>query len=838
MDPKILYCAASQLFQRALEMRPERRETWLKSESADSPLVLAEALSLLRHHADDSFLVQRPDPSALVGFAPVTEIPEYVGAYRIKKLLGWGGSGVVYLAVQAQPEREVALKVLRADMNQKEALIRFHREAEMLGRLDHPGISRVYEAGSVKTANGAQAYIAMEVVHGAQLIEFGRKLDHGARLALALQVARIIEHAHSCGIVHRDLKPANILVRADGQAVVLDFGIARHVLESQTERNDWTELAGNTVTGQLLGTLAYMSPEQAAGDVSHIDERTDVYALGVILYELVSGKLPHDTRDKLITEVIRMIERGEARPISHYGKQFGGELETIIEKCLRREQVRRYRNAGQLADDLQCLIEHRPIQARPPSRIYRVGKFLRRHRQLSLSALALVAILSSALLASLSSLRVANQAERQLRVEQALTLRFADTLLLDKLNREVDQLWPARPESLPMYDRWIAQAEQLSNSLRQHRSDLSTLAEHSKPDPEKARLTTLVHDLEQFVAPSGPLAQVVERRQIARNLKARTIDDYAREWKQACDAIAAAPVYDGLQLPPQIGLIPLEPDPQSGLWEFCLYGPTGSPPERDLTTEQWIVTEETGIVFVLLPGSEFLFGAQRSNPSKPNFDPEARDHEGPPERIALAPFFLSKYEWNQAQWLRVVGTNPSYFADGDNLDHYTFGNLCPVESMNWNESMQVLSRLGLTLPTEAQWEYAMRAGSSTIYWSGDDHQSIFSRSNTRSTEPSWLAHHLRAHAPVGLFPPNAFGLHDMTGNVSEWCLDVFKVSCRDWPVREGDGLRLTSEGAERVRRGGAWTATKTVLRSARRDDQLQYSGNPGTGFRAARSIEY
>ncbi|MFT7665529.1 MAG: sulfatase modifying factor 1, partial [Planctomycetota bacterium] len=160
-----------------------------------------------------------------------------------------------------------------------------------------------------------------------------------------------------------------------------------------------------------------------------------------------------------------------------------------------------------------------------------------------------------------------------------------------------------------------------------------------------------------------------------------------------------------------------------------------------------------------------------------------------------------------------------------------------VESVNWNQCMTVLIRLGLTLPTETQWEYGLRAGSTSIYWSGNETSSVLARSNMRSENPDWLARKLRAHAPVGSFAPNAFGLHDMTGNVYEWCLDVFKEACRDWPLRDGDGLRLTPEGSERVRRGGTWNSNVKVSRSARRDEQLQYSGHARTGFRSARLID-
>ena len=369
MDPKNLHSAAGELFRMALERPPQEREEFLQSECANRPEVRSEVDSLLEHHADDSFL-ERPKIVGPGGFPPPTTLPTEVGPYRIERLLGWGGAGVVDLAAQNRPRRRVALKVLRACISQEETLARFRRESEILARLDHPGITRVVESGELEAPNGVQAFIAMEYVDGVPLMEHARELAHRKRLELGAELARIVEHAHLRGFVHRDLKPANIVVKTDGQAVVLDFGIARHIGDAEGAADGWTEFAGKTVTGQLLGTLAYMSPEQAAGDIEAIDERTDVYALGVILFELITGKLPYDTRDKLITEAIRLIERGDSTPLSHYGRTHRGDLETIVEKAMRKEPARRYTTAGELAKDLELFLASRPIEARPPGAVY------------------------------------------------------------------------------------------------------------------------------------------------------------------------------------------------------------------------------------------------------------------------------------------------------------------------------------------------------------------------------------------------------------------------------------------------------------------------------------
>ena len=216
-------------------------------------------------------------------------------------------------------------------------------------------------------------------------------------------------------------------------------------------------------------------------------------------------------------------------------------------------------------------------------------------------------------------------------------------------------------------------------------------------------LRNLIARIELFTEPDGLLEAIHNRCDFARRLEARTIDDYASRWTEATTSIANPalfPLYDGLELAPQIGLVPLGPDPDSGLWEFALYAPTGSVPERDPESGRLNITAGTSIVFVLIPGGEFLFGAQALDSTAANFDPSARDHEGPPEPVELGPFFIGKYEWTQAQWERIHGANPSYYAEGDHLDENIFTSESPVESVNWTECGDALSKLGLTLPTE------------------------------------------------------------------------------------------------------------------------------------------
>lgn len=229
-------------------------------------------------------------------------IPSAIGRYRVLDVLGRGGMGIVYRAEQDQPHRQVALKVIHPGLVQPEFLRRFARESEALGRLQHPGIAQIYEAGTADTPDGPQSYFAMELVRGQSLSEHAQtqSLSLQQRLELFAKICDAVHYAHRQGVIHRDLKPANVLVDADGNPKILDFGVAR-LTDSDVQATRQTSV------GEVIGTLQYMSPEQVNADPEEIDTRSDVYSLGVVLFELLSGRLPYDLSSKLIYEAARVI---------------------------------------------------------------------------------------------------------------------------------------------------------------------------------------------------------------------------------------------------------------------------------------------------------------------------------------------------------------------------------------------------------------------------------------------------------------------------------------------------------------------------------------------------
>ena len=301
--------------------------------------------------------------------------------------------GTVYKAEQDAPRRIVALKVIKPGVLSPDHLHRFGRETEVLGRLKHPGIAQIYDAGTA--AGGHTPFFAMEYVAGRPLTRYAEaaQLDTSARLTLLAQVADAVHHAHQRGVIHRDLKPSNILVDETGQPKILDFGIAR-VTDSDVQATLQTS------AGEVVGTLPYMSPEQIAADPLELDTRSDVYALGVILYELLARRLPIDVSRRNLTEAARAITDDEPAPLREADTTLDGDVERIVTKALEKQKNERYQSAADLAADIRRYLADEPIAARPLTALYQLRKFTRRHRALVGGAAATLAALVVGLVAT------------------------------------------------------------------------------------------------------------------------------------------------------------------------------------------------------------------------------------------------------------------------------------------------------------------------------------------------------------------------------------------------------------------------------------------------------
>ncbi|HYF16190.1 MAG TPA: serine/threonine-protein kinase [Phycisphaerales bacterium] len=357
-----------------------------------------------------------------------------LGAFEVLEEVGSGGMGAVYRARQANPGRDVALKVMRAGLSSPALLRRFEHEAAALARLRHPAIAQIYEAGSARAPDGRDVpYFAMEFVRGRTLTKFAE--EHRpplrARLDLFARVCDGVQHAHQKGVVHRDLKPANILVEVDAagapQPRILDFGVARL---TDADVGAATML---TSAGQIVGTVPYMAPEQVRGDTDEIDQRTDVYALGVILFELVAGRLPYDVRGKPITHAAAVIAGEEPTRLSRAAPGVGADLDTIVRKALEKDPDRRYASAAELGADVRRFLDDLPIAARPPTTIYQARKFARRNRALTAALAASFVLLAAGVVGTGVGLVRARDGEREARAAQASAERvveFLETMLL------------------------------------------------------------------------------------------------------------------------------------------------------------------------------------------------------------------------------------------------------------------------------------------------------------------------------------------------------------------------------------------------------------------------
>jgi serine/threonine protein kinase len=398
-----------------------KRVLELLAASADDPNGAGDAF------ADSNLMAARQTFDAVVTKATTPWLPDKIGDYQILREIGRGGMGVVYEAQQSSPNRRVALKLLSPMQTTADAVKRFQRETELLGRLQHQGIAQIFEASTFDAGQGSQPYFAMELVEGRPITDYANEedLDTRARLALLAELCDVIQYAHDRGVIHRDLKPANILVATSNTTVenvqsrnlspsarikILDFGIAR-IADPNLATNTL-----QTSTGQIVGTISYMSPEQASGDPKAIDPRTDVYTLGVLAYELLSQSLPHSSKGMMLHDAVRAIREDDPTDLGTIDSTLRGDVETIVAKALEKERVRRYDSAAEMAADIRRHLSDLPIHARPQSSLYQLRKFARRNRTLvgGVAATLIVAIVGAtvAMGYAIDSQKRANELER------------------------------------------------------------------------------------------------------------------------------------------------------------------------------------------------------------------------------------------------------------------------------------------------------------------------------------------------------------------------------------------------------------------------------------------
>lgn len=821
------------------------------------------------------------------------ELPTSIGPYKVLGHLGEGGMGMVLLAEQRTPvRRRVAIKVIKLGMDTKAVLSRFELEKQALAVMNHPAIAKVFDAGATEQG---QPYFAMELVEGVPLNHYcdEHRLPIEDRIRILQQVCRGVQHAHQKGVLHRDLKPANVLASGrQGEHIVkiIDFGLARATNHQLVDETIFTE------HGQLLGTPEYMSPEQAGGSSHEIDTRTDIYSLGVMLYELLAGALPlssQELRSSSANMQLKLREHQPSKPSDRVStlagetdlsqqrchttttlrKALRGDLDWIVMRAIAKEPDRRYGSATELMQDLSRYLDHEPVLAGPPSASYRLGKLIEKHRIEFVAGLLVFVILVVATVGSTWSLLNARESERialdQMSIAKNEISRFDQLALTVRLDEAVEDLRNLIQvnASKSTLSAWIAEGEQLAVDLQ---TALDSLAEHSPPTDKSASSDAAVRNrfvqsalsgaeqrIAEFTGPNGALAQarvrqtwLTERERPSHTAEIRERWDRARDALRLADGTGASTLYGPkhhpdhpINLQPQEDLIPIGTNPKTKLLEFyhlrSAWAPGKEFPTIPVHDEhgQIEVAADTGIIFVLLPGATVHLGAQSGKREGPLFDQRAAN-KNPAKLWEIAPMFIARHEMTQGQWLNLCRTTPLLRPEGISRERWlelsTGGNPSlyptplnrPVEMVSWHMANDLLSYFRLRLPTSKEWEYAGRAGATTPWHTGSTGESLSGSANVFDKQVSMPWDGPRAnfndgfkqHSPVGVLKPNAFGLHDVHGNVWEYCLNLLKTG--DTRYRGGS----FGTGPIHTRFGNKRTNTPTMRSSY-------------CGIRSARSLD-
>ncbi|MDP6764220.1 MAG: bifunctional serine/threonine-protein kinase/formylglycine-generating enzyme family protein [Planctomycetota bacterium] len=829
--------------------------------------------------------------------------------YRILEHVASGGMGAVYKVWDEDLRRSLAMKVALVGEHDRpiggqaadsQSLGRFLEEAQVTSQLDHPGIVPVHELGRDEQG---RVFFTMRLVRGQHLGEVFSLVREGREgwsmtraLGVLLRVCEAVSYAHTKGVVHRDLKPANIMVGRFGAVYVMDWGLAR--VKGREDRRDLrptpdlhqTSIVRSvraqerdldpsaplmTMDGSVVGTPVYMPPEQARGDLEEVGERSDVYSLGAILYHLLAGAMPYLPPGAKASAhtVLHWVISGPPKPLAQVAANLPQELVAICEKAMSRESADRYASVAELSDDLRAYLEGRVVAAHQTGALAEARKWVQRNRAAAAASAGLALALGiGAVLTTFLWLGKTRSEEELLRARPAVDLN-----LLERLEREADGLWPLDPALAGSLADWLERARDVGSRLGGHREALErslALGERSGLSEDERRrrdlLEVVIERLEGLLAPERGLLDgtgppfglgIARRLDLVERLPADTVsgEEAARAWAEAIASIAdpaRCPLYRGLSIEPQLGLVPLGRDPRSTLWEFH-HVASGAAPGRDPESGGLIVSAETGLVFVLIPPGSFTMGSQSDDPEGPAYEPEAvpeifAARESPPRSCAVAPFFLSKFEMSQGQWLALEGTNPSLLGPGALRGGIRHDLSHPVEQVSWEDGSRALTRLGLCLPTEVQWEYACRAGTQGAWWTGNDSADLAGVANLADATAlaagaedgvregrAPFADGYVAHAPVDAFAPNPFGLHSTHGNVYEWCrcpfIGSYQPRAGDWS--RGDGAREGEGDGRRVLRGGCYYSDLVHARAAFRIGQAPDARVPIVGLRPARALD-
>jgi formylglycine-generating enzyme required for sulfatase activity len=726
------------------------------------------------------------------------EYPEVPG-YEILGILGHGGMGVVYRARQIGANRLVALKMIRAvEHASPTERLRFQIETEAVARLQHPHIVQLYEVGEVR----GQPFFSLEFCDGGTLTERLKKQRPTPRESAQLieTLARAMHYAHLRGVVHRDLKPGNVLLAGSERvAKITDFGLAKRI---DAEARDVSQ------SGAIMGTASYMAPEQAAGKVRDTGPAADVYALGALLYECLTGRPPFEGAQHVV--LVKVLS-DEPEPLSRRA-QVPADLETICLKCLSKEPARRYASAEDLADDLRRFQAGEPIRARPVGAVERAVKWARRRP--ALAALLGVVLLALVSLAVLSGNLVAarNDAEEK---RKAAEEKEAEA------RQEADKARKARDFLVSIFRIKDIQAGN-TTTARQilNRAEQSIPIEFADQPELRDELLAAIEDVNRGLDRTIPAAMILEARGIIRLHSPR--GDSARPVPQTLlypgDRLTlAADAFVQLVFLSDLHKERLRPGREATIGRKSC-SPADAVRER---------ADDVLMTFKRLPKGTFYMGGGGGKAGK---KAEIKEH-----------FEIAVHAVTQGQWQAIMGSNPSHFSRKGNGRNSVLDisdeelKLFPVESVSWDDAQEFIKKLNAKekerggkylyrLPSEAEWEYACRGGATSLeecsyhfYLDKPSNDLSSQQANFDGNFPFGKAPkgpYLQRPTRVGAYPPNKLGLCDMHGNVFQWT--------------------SSQEGSVRVQRGGCWFQNGTPCQAAFRFRFAPTIRNFDLGFRLVR----
>jgi serine/threonine protein kinase/formylglycine-generating enzyme required for sulfatase activity len=819
------------IFEAAIEKgSPEERAAYLSQACGSSSGLRQGVEALLAAHER---LGDIP-VSATVDAPAVTERPgTLIGPYKLLQQIGEGGFGVVFMAEQSEPiRRKVALKVLKPGMDTRHVVARFEAERQALALMDHPNIAHVFDGGA--TASG-RPYFVMELVRGIPITDFCDQNHLGlrARLELFIDVCQAVQHAHQKGIIHRDLKPSNVLVAGldtDPVVKVIDFGVAKALGQELTDKTLFTGLA------QMVGTPLYMSPEQAGQCGLDVDTRSDVFSLGVLLYELLTGTTPfdkerlrtagYDEMRRIIREVeppkpsTRLSTLAEAATTAAARRQsdprrltrlLRGELDWIVMRGLEKDRRRRYESASAFAADVHRYLNDEPIAARPVGPWERTVRWVRRRPALAaLLGVVLLAMMSLAILSgNLVAARNDADEKRKAAEEEEAEAR-----------KEADKARKARDFLVNIFRIKDIQAAN-TTTARQilNQAEQRIPIEFAQQPELRDELLAAIADVNRNLDRTVPAAMILEARGTIQLPSPR--DDRAQPVPQTL-------LYPGdrltLAADAQVQLVFLSDLHKERLQagrEATIGRKSCSPADAVRERDDSIL-----MTFVRLRKGTFYMGGNG----------RARSAQ---ETDITEDFEIAVHDVTQGQWEAIMGSNPSYFSSkgggrGNVLDISDKElKLFPVEQVSWDDVQEFLKKLNekeagrgycYRLPSEAEWEYACRGGATSeeecsyhFYLDQPTNDLSSKQANFNGNFPFGQAPkgpYLQRTTRVGVYPSNKPGLCDLHGNVWQWT--------------------HTAEGSGRVCRGGSWNSDGTLCQAAYRIWRGRAYRSYSLGFRLAR----